>query len=233
MADILRDPLWQFVGVVSAIAISVILYYTQKQKKTISYFIITKLKLISLKEECKGKIKILYDSNQVPDVSVLEVIFLNTGNVPILNVDYETPICLSIDKGSSILSADIINSNPTDIKVGLTYEGNNLSIQPSLLNAGDSITLKILTTGFNNFDVSGRIVGVRKIERYEKPRKIAGIVLGAVAFVMVIGIINMVTNYSIINKIYHGYLLWIIALIMIPGYIWILFEDMRTKKYRI
>lgn len=52
MPEILRDPVWQFIGAIfalAAIVIVVIIYWMQRQRKSLSYEIISCTPLLSVK----------------------------------------------------------------------------------------------------------------------------------------------------------------------------------------
>ena len=98
--EIFRDQIWNFIGVIIAcvtLLITVILYFLQKHKKGLSYEILSKTSLLTNKEKLEGKIKILYDDNEVQNVKFLEIKILNTGNIGIPSSDYERPLRFIFD----------------------------------------------------------------------------------------------------------------------------------------
>jgi hypothetical protein len=88
--DILRDPIWQFVGAILgliAIIISIMLFWIQHQRKSLSFEIIHNAYLVRSKDEVKDKLKILYEKKPIENLLLLIVRLVNTGNVPILASD--------------------------------------------------------------------------------------------------------------------------------------------------
>lgn len=164
MIEVLRDPMWQFIGGVLAIATTFLIYYLQRQSKSLSYEILAKNRLLTINEELEGRIKILFDNKPTSDISLLSIKIFNSGNIAIPTSDYEHPISLSLGVKTSILSGTITNISPKNLKVKIQIENNHVLITPCLLNATDSITIKLLMTDFNNeIEFDARIVGVKEI----------------------------------------------------------------------
>ena len=156
----------QIIAAVVGIAISLVIYLKQRQRKDLSYSVITSTPLLTVGSEIAGRIQILFDSNPVRDVKLLVLRFANTGNVPITSKDYEHPIALNFEENVRILEAEISGKEPSDLPVSIVLEEKRVIIEPTLLNNDDSITLKMLLTGYNDtLIVTGRIVGIKKIKR--------------------------------------------------------------------
>lgn len=72
--DILRDPIWQFVGALLglvAIGVTVYPFLVQKNKKSLSYKIENKTALLTVNDEIKGKLQIVYDGIPIKDVHLI------------------------------------------------------------------------------------------------------------------------------------------------------------------
>ncbi len=164
-----RDPIWQFVGaVISFIAIlaSYNIFKRQGRQKKFSFEIISNSALVNVKDDIKSKLQLLFDKKPVNDVHLLIVRIINSGNEPIVKSDYETPINLNFSDNSEVLETDVINVSPESMKVEVNSTKESASIQPLLLNPGDSITIKTLLTNFDGaVKVSCRIAGVKEITR--------------------------------------------------------------------
>lgn len=163
---LLRDPIWQFIGLVITIIISLITCFLQKTKKSLAYEILAETALLSVAKEVKDKIQILFEGDSVQNVHLILLKISNTGNVPILESDFDEEITISFDSSTRLLSAEISKKNPHSIKAELTIKGTQLIISKSLWNSGDTITIKSLVSEFNEkIDVSGRIVGIKDIKK--------------------------------------------------------------------
>ena len=200
MSDVLRDPMWQFIGAIVTIVtivVSIILSLSLRHRKSLSYQI-SGTPLLSVDEEVKGKIQVFFDKKPIQQVYLIVIKVMNSGNEPIRTTDYETPISFSLNKETEILSAEITEKDPIDIQASIDIEGNKVLISPALLNTEDSLTLKLLATKFNKeIIVGGRISGVKEItEKTEKkvPLMIKLIFIGAAVQISgLIGFLNVPT----------------------------------------
>lgn len=171
MSEILRDPMWQFIATVlaiTAILVSIILYLKQRRCKAVSYEILSQTPLLSVKGEIKGQLEILYKGKPVQQVHLVLVRIINSGNTPILSTDYKLPISLNFGEEANILTSAVVKADPRNVQAALRVEGRNAVLVPTLLNTGDSVTLKMLVTKFEEVKVDGRIVGVKKIKESKK-----------------------------------------------------------------
>jgi hypothetical protein len=176
MSDVLRDPIWQFIGAVLAalaVFISVIVYLKQRRRKSLSYAILTNTSLLKWEAlAIKERLQLTYDGKAVQQASLIIVKIINSGSLPIISSDYELPVSLGFGK-AKILSAEIAEVHPRSLNVSISVEGDTsgekVVISPTLLNSGDWIALKILVAGFEyEIVVDGRIVGVNEIRKSEK-----------------------------------------------------------------
>ena len=169
MLELLRDPLWQFVGVLLAIvalAVSFIIYSLQRQRKTLSFEVVSRNQLLTVGEELEGKLQVLYEGHPAKDICLIVLKLFNSGNVPVATADYERPISFCTGAGSKILSAAVTEREPEALSVETEVDQIRIVVQPVLLNAKDSITLKLLVSDFSGSVVAdARIVGVKAITR--------------------------------------------------------------------
>ena len=164
--EILRDQIWQFVGAafgLVAIIVSIVLWWTQRRRKALSFDIISRTPLLSVEDKVKGKLQILFDGEPVQDVHLATVIIINSGNIPITSADYERPVNLSFGEEAQILTAEVTETNPDSLQASVDIEATRVVLKPVLLNGGDSITLKLLVSRLGGISVDGRIVGVKDI----------------------------------------------------------------------
>ena len=168
MIELLRDPAWQFVGVLLAliaIAATIIIYLLQRQKKRIAFNLVSKNQLLTVREELEGKLQVLYDGQPARDIRLLVIRVSNVGNVAIATNDYERPLSFSTGLSSKVLSAVVTDVDPPNLDVDLGVNESQIMIKPVLLNPKDSLTIKCLVSDFSDqLNVDARIIGVRKIE---------------------------------------------------------------------
>ena len=230
MFEILRDPIWQFIAVILALAailISIFLYQKQRRRKALSYEIISRTPLLSMEEEVKGKLQILFDKKPVQQVHLIVVRIVNSGNLPILSPDYERPIGFSFGEKGKILTTEVVETYPSSLRASVRIEGEKVVLDSALLNQGDSIKLKILVSQFDGqIAVDGRIVGVKDIqESSEKSAQFlitiaTGICLTAVG---TIGVVQIPMEEP---------LWWIFVLLLSSGYLLYVIPVAR-RLYRV
>jgi hypothetical protein len=170
--EYLRDPVWQFVGAIFAfitISFMILFFKLQKNNKQLSYKIILDTEVLGVREELLGKLNITFQRKIVKNVRLFIMKFENNGNIPITSNDYEKPLTVHFEETATILSAEILKTNPNNLDGAIFADKNSFTITPILLNPKDSISVKLLlsspTTSLFNIDT--RIIGVGKIEIYK------------------------------------------------------------------
>lgn len=229
MFDVLRDPLWQFIGVifaVLAIFITLVLYRRQRSRKALSYEIVSRTPLLSIREEVKKKLQILFNGNPVQQVHLILVKIINSGNIPILETDFERPIRLIFGHEAQILTTEVVQTRPHSLHVSVKIEDKNVMILPTLLNQGDEIELKMLVSKFNAIEVDGRIVGVKNIEKVSE--SVYPVILGLTSMILIlIGLVG-----SILEMISGRWPISTYLLIFIAGYVFLGLTYLTSKTLR-
>jgi hypothetical protein len=165
--ELLGSPIWQFVGVILAflaIILSVGIYYKQRQFKSLSYAISSITQLLNVHNEVRRRVKILYDDQPVQDVHLAIIELFNSGNVPITSTDYDHPVIFDFGVNARILSSEIIRTIPSNLPASIEVQAKLIIFANILLNPEDSITVKVLLSGFEDrIAVTGRVHGVKEI----------------------------------------------------------------------
>jgi hypothetical protein len=238
MGEILRDPLWQFIGVilaVLAIGVSILIYLLQRNRKSLSYEIISNTSLLTVNEKVEGKLQILYEGTPISDAQLIVIRVLNSGNVPILETDYKLPLQFVFGKGAKILSAEVTDKVPDNLPATVTSNDNSFEFKSTLLNSKDSITVKALVSDYQGRPKPvARIIGVNSVE------PITDFELGSLSL-MLVGFILLVIGMSNLfiaigsaptraavpaDKVAISFIL------LLPGYIISFIGMFRTKHYR-
>jgi hypothetical protein len=169
MTEFLRDPIWQFIGAILglvAIIISIIVFYMQRRKKSLAYEIIANTSLLTLNDEIKGKVQILFEGSVVQNVYLILLHILNDGNTAIVSSDYEFPLTFEFGETSQILSAEVVKTSPNKLEPQFTLRKNSVEFTPLLLNSGDSIVFKLLLAQYEGeLSVRARIMGVAEVKQ--------------------------------------------------------------------
>ncbi len=156
---ILRDPLWQFIGVIVTVLavlipliafaspffvingmvvafIVLVLYFSNiRPNKTIFFRVISDTVVLSIKEEdVKASIHIVYNGEDVKDDIHLVVLRLwNASYDPILPEEYKgTSIKINFGKGAKVLSTQVAESKPNTIKEEID-DNNMIQMDAGLL----------------------------------------------------------------------------------------------------
>lgn len=100
MFNFIKDPSWTFVAVLVAIATLIATLWMGLQslpRKSLLYEVTSLVNVLDVPKDFRNKLTVLFDSNPVEDLYLVIIRFLNSGNVPIEEVEYRREI--SIDLG--------------------------------------------------------------------------------------------------------------------------------------
>jgi hypothetical protein len=194
---------WEFWGVIVAVfsmIVSVGIVLFQQRRKRLMYIVLSETPLLSVSEEIKGKIKITYGRKSIQNIYLLVLKIENKGNVDIAASDYEQPIIFSFEQ-AEMLSAEIVEVSPKNLKPVLTHDKSMLTINPILLNRKDYIVIKLLFSRYDKkIDVDVRIIGIKEMERGESGQSdplnqmttgLLGIILVSFSWLILTGISNV------------------------------------------
>lgn len=173
MENSLRDPIWQFLGVVVsslAIVVSVYLFLSARKRKSLSYIVLSQMNLLPMNEQA-DEFQITFRGTAVYNVQLLLLQIINDGNIPIASSDFETPLTFSMGADDcKVLSVEITKTEPKHLSPMINVQTNCIILQPLLINGGDSILLKMLIEGFNGFVLpKARIIGVKTVKELKEP----------------------------------------------------------------
>lgn len=179
MTEALRDPVWQFVGVVISLAalfVAIAAIRFQLIRKSIAYYhSFDDPAFFVLNKELRGRFKITFDGREIDALSTIDVTIFNDGNSPIFSVDFVQPITIAFPDASHVFGVLVTETSPPNLKVDLNREGTTFSVSPLLLNPGDEFTLQFLVelpsdkTYLLAPEISSRIGGVKSFPR--KPHR--------------------------------------------------------------
>ena len=164
----LKDPVWQFIGVIIAILAiitSVVLYLQDKSVKELQIDVLSNSPLISIDGDIQKGIQVFYKDKPVQTLSVILLKIENTGNEPIRRADYSEPISVSLSPEAEIGEVEIQETLPDGIPLAPIIESSNkVELAKTLLNPGDQAILKILALNNDGtLIVDARIVGISEI----------------------------------------------------------------------
>jgi hypothetical protein len=165
-ADVLGSPIWTVLATVLAavaIAVTVILYRRQRSRKSLTYEVKV-TQLVNVHSAAKDRIKIYFEDEQIEQVHLVEARLENSGNVPILEGDFERPVSFNLGPGATPLTVDVSSLRPAELAAEINLDGNEVQLMPLLLNPSDGLTLKILVRNLGSkVQCQYRIVGITQM----------------------------------------------------------------------
>lgn len=176
LTESIKNPTWQFavataVTLVLGLGGIIATIWVARSKKKLSYQLLENTPLVSVGEEVKGQVEIRFFGNPVKNVRLLILKVKNSGYRAIAPGDYVVPVEFRLNEGSQILSVDIIDANPPQLKASLNpglavaTDAPSILFPSALLNAGDWLKIKSLVSDFEGeITVHGRIVDVKQIK---------------------------------------------------------------------
>src|SRR2546421_4767767 len=173
----LRDPIWQFIGVIvalTALFIPTVLTILSR-RKSLDFEIISDTPILSLKEEDKGQIQVLFNGKPLDNAHLIIMRIWNSGKIPIEIDDYNGQ-SIKLDFKVEVLDVAILEATPREVKENLAKDKDpaKIELKPILLNSQDSIELKILVNqAVSSIEIDAHIAGAKtakQISLVSKPR---------------------------------------------------------------
>lgn len=164
--------IWQVITTIISLT-SLWLLWSNSQRKSLSYEVISNINILDIPEEFKDKLEISFDSKPVQELYVTLIKIINTGKAPITPKDFHRPISIGFGETATVLTFELINQTPSNLNPDIRNIQSNsvkyqILVEPSLLNKSDSFTIKMLVTKFEEIKVEGRIAGIQNITELSK-----------------------------------------------------------------
>ncbi len=140
--------------------LAIIFFLLNRKSKKLSYQVIARSRLLTVKEELAGKVKITYLGEPVTNVGLFQIRIVNSGTEVIKAADFIRPITFVALEGTGIMDADVVKTKPDNLEAQLEKEWTSVQISPMLLNSKDWIEIKLLIVNFDGrFAIDSRIEG--------------------------------------------------------------------------
>jgi hypothetical protein len=150
-----------------AVVIAIVVPIIQRKRKSLIYDAPSMTPLLNLdKSSQKTGIAVLYNGEMVQDVYLFMIKFTNSGNVPIASREFETPLKLDFGTGTTVLSAELYDSEPNTLKFNVNICDDYVELEPTLINPKDTFTIKTFIANYDpkvEFKVKGRVYGIKEI----------------------------------------------------------------------
>ena len=160
---------WKFfitiAATIAGVVVPVWLWQSDQRARSISVRVVSVTSLQPKLVDPKLGLQLSVGNTKVgrATLSVLDV--QNDGSRPIPTTDFEGPLDVTVQEGSVLLRVSVSVSKPSSLRPAVTSTTQTLSIQPLLLNPGDTISLSILSDGeVPKFTAKARIAGVNEIQ---------------------------------------------------------------------
>jgi hypothetical protein len=142
-----------------------------RNRKKLSYDILSNVVLVSAEKEIDDKIEIFYEGQRIKNVRLLVVKVVNDGYQPIKKDDFERPIRFVFPKGK-LLTAERVKFHPENLGTEIGRGHNFVQIDPALFNRRDYVQFKALVNDYEEMRVDARIVGVSSLGKVKQFRGI-------------------------------------------------------------
>ncbi len=189
---------WKFiltlVITLAGVAVPVWLWQADQSSKSLSVKLATRVALQPKEQESISGLEISVDGSrlQAPHLVVFEI--RNDGSKPIPAADFESPVQIQLNSETTFARANVTGRVPKDIETTLTTAPKVVSLKPTLLNQGDTVSITAITSGAPpDFKVKARVVGVSNVlledGTTEKPNKFR------LAFLLISAILSFISYF--------------------------------------
>jgi hypothetical protein len=141
------------------------LFLVGRRRKRLRYEVWDNRVLGTVEPVDSHRVEILFDGTPVTEVRLVILTVECLGNEPIQSSDFERPLRFYWSEPARILSAEIIASNPKNLRPIIKVGANEIVVEPLLLNPEDGLQMKVLIDQAAKLSVDGRIVGVKRFTK--------------------------------------------------------------------
>lgn len=148
----LRDPTWQFIGVLISLLALLAPYFASKQETLNGSVSVKKHLAISafqqslIPEEERNKISFSYDKVSVPPENMQVRLYgvYNKSGKNLDGNDFVTPLKIAVAPNAKILFVKTASNNNSPAPDVVHFDGKSALIKPQLLNSGESFWVQIM-----------------------------------------------------------------------------------------
>jgi hypothetical protein len=147
--DLLRDPIWQFVGTplsVLGLLLAFWIYVRQSKYRELAVGLISSHSLLSISQSIAHRIAITLDGRPVSSVYSQVYALKNSGTLPISIEDFIRPVRLNFPADSKVLTAHVSEERPTKIGLKVVCAESTVTLKPIFLNPQDTIEIQVLVS---------------------------------------------------------------------------------------
>ncbi len=184
--DLIRDPLIAtFITMVTLVVALIII-----RRRRLSYYVWSKRSLVAVRKDLADRLEIHFDGQPVSRIDIIVASVTNYGNVALDADDFEKPISISFGSNGDIVAADVTRTWPNDLKPVTHVKGNQLTIEPLLLNPRDRVEFTVFVSNLEgDVTADARVKGVKRFKRRAEHKLLANSLLATGIVLMPGGVI--------------------------------------------
>ncbi|MGA8086968.1 MAG: hypothetical protein WCA10_06655 [Terracidiphilus sp.] len=209
----MRDAIWNFLTnsdgrnaltlavLIISTVVAVTTFRLNRKRKSIVYEFLSMTRLVSLKDEQSGRMRLLVDDIPVREVGLVQIRIVNVGTESIKATDFVRPISFSVTDAARIVEATVSEKNPPSIDAEISKDDHRAILTPTLINAKDSIVLKLLIADFDGAIKSdARIEGTELVpRRYFRNNRLAKFLRSTAEILPSLGGLGALTSVQLKN----------------------------------
>lgn len=144
------NKVWDIISALAglvAIIITIMLFFHSELRSTkqLEGVLISRTSLINPGvKNPRENLQIRYKEEPIPDVFLFQIRFRNIGRQSITKEDFSEPIKIHLPGMDRVISAEKLRATPSDLVPQITFKGNTVFVDGTLLNANDEFTIEIL-----------------------------------------------------------------------------------------
>lgn len=236
MIESLRDPVWQFVGVVLTalgVAAAFWIYWLQRQIKEIAFGLLSSRRPLAIADELSSRVTVELDGKIVGNLHLLVFGLKNSGHRAVAPADFQSPLRIQFVEGQ-VVSAEIGSQAPLNLGAKLLISEAEVVLQPLLLNPGDQVLIQVLLSSATpTYSLDARVLDVSSFAPINAHPRLPPFFASGLPIGMVVFTIGGLGFLLFADEHLHAYVfLGVAAIIPIFGVLTRLFQDIGTSARR-
>lgn len=164
------DRWWAAAKTVAAVVgpfLAILLFILNRETKGLAFDTVSTAVLVDLTDPRLSSLKLTYKDISVSRLTVVTFEVRNSGTRPIEQADFKLPLVIRFKNPNDVLAVTLNEKKtPPDLKPSISSDDRGITIDPLLLNSGDTFRITVQLRGdFNEPTVEARISGVPSISR--------------------------------------------------------------------
>lgn len=208
------------IGIIVGAIIALWIFFKQKNRKRLEYKVIANESLLSYHKDVEKDLVILFQDKRIDNLALLILEFKNTGNIPVLKSDFESPLGINFKTPTRVFGTEVINAYPKNLDAFAIIELGGISISPCLINPKDKFSVKIIYDVKKvDYEIDARIAGIQNIEQTKQQINVIEKLAIIFVLMMFAGLLWIAFLFFKANDVFAGFgMLLVIAMINFGAY---------------